>query len=105
MKSNIIELRSRSKPARPVVSTGSLPCQQWGPDLWFSNLPAELDLAKSYCQGCPSRQPCLAGALERAEPAGVWGGEIFDQGRIIKNKRPRGRPRKQTLVETGAQAS
>ena len=23
---------------------------------------------------------CLAGAIERAEPWGVWGGEIFERG-------------------------
>jgi WhiB family redox-sensing transcriptional regulator len=68
-------------------------------------VPAELNLAKSYCQGCRRRQTCLAGALERAEPAGVWGGEIFEQGRIIETKRPRGRPRKHSAVETGARAS
>ena len=59
-------------------------------------LPAELNLAKLYCRGCPRRQPCLAGAVERAEPTGVWGGQIFDRGRIIDHKRPRGRPRKRT---------
>ena len=37
---------------------------------------------------------CLAGALDRAEPWGVWGGEIFDRGVVIARKRPRGRPRK-----------
>ncbi len=33
-------------------------------------------------------------ALERAEPWGVWGGEILDRGSILSFKRPRGRPRK-----------
>ena len=41
---------------------------------------------------CPLRTACLAGVLERAEPCGVWGGEIFHQGAIIARKRPRGRP-------------
>ena len=34
------------------------------------------------------------GAIERNEPWGVWGGEIFDRGVVIARKRPRGRPRK-----------
>ena len=37
---------------------------------------------------------CLAGALDRGEPWGVWGGEIFERGVVIPRKRPRGRPRK-----------
>lgn len=30
-----------------------------------------------------------AGATERAEPCGVWGGEIFHQGAITADKKPR----------------
>jgi WhiB family redox-sensing transcriptional regulator len=69
-----------------------LPCSRQNPRLWFSDLPAELRLAKAYCRPCPMRRHCLAGALERHEPHGVWGGEIFDRGEIIAEKRPRGRP-------------
>jgi WhiB family transcriptional regulator, redox-sensing transcriptional regulator len=71
-----------------------VPCRVQDPDLWFAETPADLELAKSYCQDCPARLACLAGALERREPWGVWGGEIFERGRIIARKRPRGRPRK-----------
>ena len=35
----------------------------------------------------------LAGALERAEPWGVWGGELVLRGTVVANKRGRGRPR------------
>ena len=69
-----------------------LPCRRENPQLWFSDLPADLRLAKSYCQPCPMRRVCLAGAVERHEPHGVWGGEIFARGTIIAEKRPRGRP-------------
>jgi len=71
-----------------------LPCQVRDADMWFAETPAELELAKSLCETCPARQPCLLGALERREPCGVWGGEIFERGSIIARKRPRGRPRK-----------
>jgi WhiB family redox-sensing transcriptional regulator len=71
-----------------------LPCRTENSDLWFAERPAELELAKAFCQACPARQSCLAGALERRELWGVWGGEIFDRGRILPRKRPRGRPRK-----------
>ena len=47
-----------------------------GLNLWFSELPGELDQAKASGQECPLRTACLAGAIERAEPCGVWGGEI-----------------------------
>jgi len=96
MKANIAELPDRLNAPRLVINNAGLPCQQADPDLWFSDLPEELNLAKAYCKGCQKREPCLASALERSEPTGVWGGEIFEQGRIIENKRPRGRPRKVT---------
>lgn len=72
----------------------TLPCQRHDPDLWFADAPADLDHAKQLCGDCPVRVACLAGAISRNEPAGVWGGQIFHDGVIIPNKRPRGRPRK-----------
>lgn len=71
-----------------------LPCLVLDPDLWFAESPADLERAKTYCAGCPIRAECLAGALDRREPWGVWGGEILSQGVVIGLKRPRGRPRK-----------
>lgn len=72
-----------------------LPCHSTAdPDLFFAERPDDLERAKALCADCPVRKACLAAALERAEPWGVWGGEIFDQGVVIARKRPRGRPRK-----------
>ncbi|WP_375490054.1 WhiB family transcriptional regulator [uncultured Jatrophihabitans sp.] len=71
-----------------------LPCRVQDAELWFAETPAELEQAKAFCAGCPARTVCLAGALERREPWGVWGGEIFERGAIVSRKRPRGRPRK-----------
>jgi WhiB family transcriptional regulator, redox-sensing transcriptional regulator len=93
-RGNIVELPGRLTAPQPISDPSSLPCQREDPALWFSTIPAELNLAKAYCRGCRNRHSCLAGARERGEPAGVWGGEIFEQGRIIANKRPPGRPRK-----------
>jgi len=45
---------------------------------------------------------CLSGALERKEPWGVWGGELFVQGVIVARKRPRGRPRKTDIAIAAA---
>lgn len=71
-----------------------VPCRVQDPDLWFAEEPTELEQAKALCLTCPARLACLSGALERREPWGVWGGEIFERGTIIARKRPRGRPRK-----------
>ena len=71
-----------------------LPCQVNNPDLWFAEAPADLERAKAMCADCPVKAQCLAGALARHEPWGVWGGEIFERGLVIARKRPRGRPRK-----------
>lgn len=71
-----------------------LPCHAADADLWFAEDPADLERAKALCAGCPIRRQCLAAALDRAEPWGVWGGEILDRGMVLARKRPRGRPRK-----------
>lgn len=77
-----------------AVFAADLPCRTADPDLFFAESPADLERAKLLCEPCPVRAKCLALALERQEPWGVWGGEIFDQGIVIARKRPRGRPRK-----------
>jgi WhiB family redox-sensing transcriptional regulator len=74
-----------------------VPCRVADANLWFAERPGELEQAKALCLLCPARASCLAGALERHEPWGVWGGEIFERGAILPRKRPRGRPRKTPL--------
>ena len=71
-----------------------LPCQVADADLWFAEDPRDLERAKAMCAECPLRAQCLQAALDRSEPWGVWGGEIFERGAVIARKRPRGRPRK-----------
>ena len=78
--------------------TGGLPCQENPADLWFAELPAEVEAAKSLCGACPVREACLAGALQRSEPWGVWGGQLLVQGVVVPRKRPRGRPRKDEVA-------
>lgn len=70
------------------------PCQADTEDLWFSDRPADVEQAKALCAECPVQAACLDGALDRREPWGVWGGELFEAGRVIPRKVPRGRPRK-----------
>ena len=69
----------------------ALPCQS-DPELFFAEKPQDVRRAKSLCRRCPVRPACLAGALKRSEPWGVWGGELFQHGVITADKRARGRP-------------
>jgi WhiB family transcriptional regulator, redox-sensing transcriptional regulator len=80
----------------------SVPCHVGDPDLWFAENPLDLERAKALCADCPIRRECLSAALEREEPWGVWGGEILERGTIIARKRPRGRPRKNTVESPAA---
>ena len=75
-----------------------LPCRVQDGELWFADSPASLEVAKAFCRECPARLACLTGAIERREPWGVWGGEIFERGVIVARKRPRGRPRKDAVA-------
>ena len=76
----------------PKIS--SLPCHSADPELFFSEQPAVIAQAKALCGSCPMKAKCLQGALSRAEPVGVWGGELFDEGQVIQSKRSPGRPAK-----------
>ena len=62
--------------------------------LFFSDHVVDIARAKAMCGLCPLAQECLASALEREEPWGVWGGELLSGGRVIGDKRPCGRPPK-----------
>lgn len=63
-------------------------------DLFFSEQLDDIAAAKAFCLDCPIRIGCLEGAIARREPWGVWGGELFFKGKILAQKRKRGRPRK-----------
>ena len=82
---------------RAIVSAARtksvLPCTE-DPDLFFAESPQDVETAKAMCVDCAVRIACLTGALERQEPWGVWGGELFLRGIVVPRKRPRGRPPK-----------
>lgn len=88
---------------RPSELDG-LPCRLVDPEVFFAETPADVESAKALCRDCPVLEACLAGALERKEPWGVWGGELFVGGVVVARKRPRGRPRKHPVAEPFAPA-
>ena len=77
----------------------NLPCHTSDPEMYFSDDELAIAEAKLLCGGCPVRAQCLEGALSRLEPAGVWGGELFEYGLPIVRKRKAGRP---TAIEVAA---
>lgn len=62
--------------------------------LFFSDDEVDIARAKAICSKCGLSNICLADALERCEPYGVWGGELLVEGVIVAVKRGRGRPPK-----------
>ena len=75
-----------------------IPCQESDAEQWFAQSPVDVEFAKTLCGACPVRTGCLAGALSREEPWGVWGGELLVHGVVVALKRARGRPRKNPVA-------
>jgi hypothetical protein len=72
--------RAAPGPVRLRFSRGQIPatpgaaCASHDPGLWFSGSPQDIARAKAICRGCPDQARCLAGAIERRETHGIWGG-------------------------------
>jgi WhiB family redox-sensing transcriptional regulator len=62
--------------------------------VYFSEELQDIARAKTICSECPVMLTCLEGAIARHEPWGVWGGQMFLNGKILATKRRRGRPPK-----------
>ncbi|MFF3775755.1 WhiB family transcriptional regulator [Streptomyces sp. NPDC002232] len=80
-----------------AVSTATTPerpraaCADVDPELFFptgDNGPTLLQEqeAKAVCRRCPLQAPCLQGALDRGETAGVWGGMSERERRSLKRR-------------------
>ncbi|MEU3492191.1 WhiB family transcriptional regulator [Kitasatospora cineracea] len=83
---------------------GDLPgaaCQGMKPDLFYAEIDPEDDeldpqwaefatrRAKAVCAGCPVKEMCLALALRRGEPHGIFGGLTADERRALKRRTSR----------------
>jgi WhiB family transcriptional regulator, redox-sensing transcriptional regulator len=68
-------------------------------DLFFSEDLGDIATAKRICSACPVMAACLEAALDNREPWGVWGGQLFLNGRMLAVKRRRGRPPKHPRPE------
>lgn len=62
--------------------------------LFFSDDEFDIARAKAICSKCGLAPTCLSDALDRAEPYGVWGGQLLVEGVVVAVKRGRGRPPK-----------
>jgi len=76
--------------AEAVAALGA--CRDLGPGLFFSDELDDIISAKRLCQGCPVQTDCLSEAVARGERYGIWGGQLFEEGRIVLSKRRKGRP-------------
>lgn len=71
-----------------AVMGGDPPCTD-SPELFFpygtnsEPLMLIVEEAKRICHDCRGQLVCLTGALQRREPMGVWGAQLFSRGAIV----------------------
>jgi Transcription factor WhiB len=98
MTNTIAELPEPDLDIRPaVIRTAGPRCADGSgtlTPLFFSDDLVDIGRAKAICNKCVLRDNCLADAIHREEPWGVWGGELLLNGRIVTSKRACGRPPK-----------
>jgi WhiB family redox-sensing transcriptional regulator len=63
-------------------------CKKNMQDAFFSKGAANVERAKQVCANCPVRTECLAEALDKQIPWGVWGGMSERERRALLRRRP-----------------
>lgn len=81
-----------------VGRTEIVPCREHDAEIWFAQTPDDVEFAKALCGTCPVVEECLTHAVETGAMWGIWGGQLFEWGVLVPKKRPRGRPRKETVA-------
>lgn len=69
--------------------TGSEPCRQENPELWFSDDPLDRKYAADLCRNnCPVRSQCLAYALDHPKETahGIWAATTPRQRTVLRNQ-------------------
>jgi WhiB family redox-sensing transcriptional regulator len=64
-------------------------CRGVEPDVFYPVSDEEADIAKTICDQCSVRQPCLEYALANRERDGVWGGATERERRRLLRQRRR----------------
>lgn len=64
-------------------------CQDTDPDLFFpvgTTGPAieQIEAAKTVCESCDAKVPCLEFALQTNQDSGVWGGTSEEERRKLR---------------------
>ena len=59
------------------------PCRH-NPDLFFSEAPASIELAKAICRTCPWLRTCQLASLEGDERYGTWGALTADERQQLR---------------------
>jgi WhiB family redox-sensing transcriptional regulator len=62
-------------------------CREVDPELWYPEIGESPHAAKRICGVCPVREACLADALGRREPHGVWGGLTTNERHAVLRER------------------
>ncbi|MBC9729900.1 WhiB family transcriptional regulator [Streptomyces sp. TRM68367] len=75
--------------ARAADWSADAACKGWDTELFYAPVTdPDTRQAKAICRGCPVLAECLADAMARAEPYGVWGGVDEDErGALIRRRR------------------
>ncbi len=59
-------------------------------ELFYSTDREDVERAKALCRGCIVNVECLQYAKETRQYGGVWGGELFDSGKIVPTPKKKG---------------
>jgi WhiB family transcriptional regulator, redox-sensing transcriptional regulator len=87
---------------RPPRWTERAVCVQVDPDVFFPGKGEAAEPAKRLCRSCEVRLPCLAGALERYDEYGVFGGFSAEQREAVRRKQRAGRSLADIIAEDDA---
>ncbi len=89
-------------------------CRDLNPELFFpigvtGQAVDQIEIAKSHCVTCPSKDFCLEFAVTTNQEYGVWGGTTEDERRVLRrqwraaNRRAAGRNRGRAATAVSTQ--